>query len=188
MEVDPTMELTERTRSSRLVYDGKLLKVYYDTVELANGAPAWREVVRHPGAVVVVPVDGQGNVYLVRQYRYPYGKALLEVPAGKLEPGEPPLSAAKRELEEEVGARAGRWTGMGQLLPTPGFCDERQYVYLARGLELGQSHPDEDEFLEVVKLPLEQAVDMAGDGRLEDCKTVAAILRACRVLEREEDG
>ncbi len=188
MEVDPTMELTERTRSSRLVYDGKLLKVYYDTVELANGAPAWREVVRHPGAVVVVPVDGQGNVYLVRQYRYPYGKALLEVPAGKLEPGEPPLSAAKRELEEEVGARAGRWTGMGQLLPTPGFCDERQYVYLARGLELGQSHPDEDEFLEVVKLPLEQAVDMAVDGRLEDCKTVAAILRACRVLEREEDG
>ena len=182
------MELTEKTLSSRLVYDGGLLKVYRDTVELVNGATSWREVVRHPGAVVMVPVDGEGSVYLVRQYRYPYGKTVLEVPAGKLEYGEEPLPAARRELEEEIGARAGRWTPMGELLPTPGFCDELQHVYLARDLEFGASHPDEDEFLEVVRLPLKQAEEMAVDGRLEDAKTVAAVLRACRMLEREGNG
>ena len=90
------MELTEKTLSSKLVYDGGLLKVYYDTVELVNGATAWREVIRHPGAVVMVPVDEEGNVYLVRQYRYPYGKVVLEVPAGKLEVGEEPFPAAQR--------------------------------------------------------------------------------------------
>ena len=171
------MELDEKTLSSKLVYDGGLLKVYYDTVELANGATAWREVVRHPGAVGRVPVGAAG--------RYPYGKAVLEVPAGKLEYGEEPFPAAQRELEEEIGARAARWTPMGEMMPTPGFCDELQRVYLPRGLTLGANHPDEDEFLEIVKLPLAQARDMAVDGRLEDCKTVAAILRACCVMERE---
>ena len=182
------MELGEKTLSSKLVYDGGLLKVYYDTVELANGATAWREVVRHPGAVVMVPVDDAGNVYLVRQYRYPYARPLLEVPAGKLEYGEEPFPAAQRELEEEIGAHAARWTPMGEMLPTPGFCDERQHVYLARELTFGESHPDEDEFLEIVKLPLAQAREMAADGRLEDSKTVAAILRACCVMEGERDG
>lgn len=172
------MELFEKTRSSRLVYDGGLLKVYRDDVELVNGAAAWREVIRHPGAVVMVPVDGEGNVYLVRQFRYPYGKAILEVPAGKLEPGEEPFPAAKRELSEEIGAEAAEWTELGQFLPTPGFCDEVQHVYLARGLTFGATHPDEDEFLETVKLPLGEAVAMAVDGRLEDSKTVAALLRA----------
>ena len=182
------MELTEKTLSSKLVYNGGLLKVYYDTVELVDGSTSWREVVRHPGAVVMVPVDGQGNVYLVRQYRYPYGKVVLEVPAGKLEYGEEPFPAAQRELEEEIGARAGRWTPMGQMLPTPGFCDELQHVYLARDLDFGENHPDADEFLEVVKLPLQEAEEMAVDGRLEDSKTVAGILRACHILEREEHG
>ena len=113
------MELGEKTLSSKLVYDGGLLKVYYDTVELVNGSTSWREVVRHPGAVVMVPVDDDGNVYLVRQYRYPYGKTTLEVPAGKLEYGEEPLPAAQRELEEEIGAHARQWTSMGEMLPTP---------------------------------------------------------------------
>ena len=188
MEADPTMELTEKTLSSRLVYDGGLLKVYYDTVELVDGSTSWREVVRHPGAVVMVPVDGVGNVYLVRQYRYPYGRTTLEVPAGKLEYGEEPFPAAQRELEEEIGARAASWTPMGRMLPTPGFCDELQHVYLARELDFGANHPDADEFLEIVRLPLREAEEMAVDGRLEDSKTVAAILRACRVLEREEHG
>ena len=179
------MELTEKTLSSKLVYDGGLLKVYYDTVELVNGATACREIIRHPGAVVMVPVDEEGNVYLVRQYRYPYGKVVLEVPAGKLEVGEEPFPAAQRELEEEVGAKAEQWAFLGEMLPTPGFCDELQRVYLARGLSFGESHPDEDEFLEVVKLPLSQAVDMAVDGRLQDSKTVAAILRAKLWMERE---
>ena len=182
------MELGEKTLSSKLVYDGGLLKVYYDTVELVNGSTSRREVVRHPGAVVMVPVDDDGNVYLVRQYRYPYGKTTLEVPAGKLEYGEEPLPAAQRELEEEIGAHARQWTSMGEMLPTPGFCDELQHVYLARGLDFGKNHPDEDEFLEIVKLPLSEAEDMAVDGRLQDSKTVAALLRACRLMEREENG
>lgn len=172
------MELYEKTLSSRLVYDGGLLKVYRDDVELINGNTAWREVIRHPGAVVVVPIDDEGNIYLVRQFRYPYGKVVLEVPAGKLEFGEAHFPAARRELSEEIGAQAAEWVELGEMLPTPGFCDELQHVYLARGLTFGETHPDEDEFLELVTMPLEEAVAMAVDGRLEDSKTVAAILRA----------
>lgn len=179
------MELYEKTLTSRLVYDGGLLKVYRDDVELINGKTAWREIIRHPGAVVVVPVDGEGNTYLVRQFRYPYGKVVLEVPAGKLEFGEEHFPAAQRELSEEIGAEAEEWIEMGEMLPTPGFCDELQHVYLARGLTFGPVHPDEDEFLEVVKMPLEEAVAMAVDGRLEDSKTVAALLRAYLRLKGE---
>ena len=177
------MELKETTLTSKLVYDGGLLKVYYDTVELINGKTAWREIIRHPGAVVMVPMDDEGNIYLVRQYRYPYGKVVLEVPAGKLEYGEDHFEAAKRELEEEIGAQAREWIPMGEMLPTPGFCDELQHVYLARGLTFGANHPDEDEFLEIVKMPLTQAVEMAIDGTLEDSKTVASILRAAGRLK-----
>ena len=182
------MELKETRLTSELVYDGGLLKVYYDTVELPNGAESWREVIRHPGAVVMVPVDEEDNVYLVRQFRYPCGRVLPEVPAGKLEWGEEPFHAAQRELEEEIGAKAERWTPMGKMLPTPGFCDEVHHVYLARGLTFGESRPDEDEFLESMKLPMREAVAMAVDGRLEDSKTVAAILRAWHVMEGERNG
>ena len=178
------MELYEKTLTSNLVYDGGLLKVYRDTVELIDGREAWREVIRHPGAVVVVPIDDEGNIHLVRQYRYPYGKVMMEVPAGKLEYGEEPFSAAKRELSEEIGAEAERWTEIGEMLPTPGFCDELQHVYLAEGLTFGDIHPDEDEFLEPVAIPLEKAVEMAVDGRLEDSKTVASILRAYLLLRK----
>ncbi len=171
------MEFNEKTLSSELVYDGRLLKVSLDEVELINGKTSWREVIRHPGAVVIVPIDSQGNVHLVRQFRYPYGKAILEVPAGKLEKGEEPFSAAKRELSEELGADAEEWMELGTLLPTPGFCDELQHVYLARGLTFGTPHCDEDEFLENLAIPLEEAVAMATDGRLEDSKSVSALLR-----------
>ena len=178
------MELMEKTLTSKLVYDGGLLKVHYDTVELINGRTSWREVIRHPGAVVMVPIDDEDNIYLVRQYRYPYAKVLLEVPAGKLEYGEDHFEAAKRELSEEIGAKAREWISMGEMCPTPGFCDELQHVYLARGLTFGQMHPDEDEFLERVKMPLSEAVEMAIDGRLEDSKTVASILRAAGRLKK----
>lgn len=177
------MDLTERTLESKLVYDGGLLKVYRDTVGLSNGKTAWREIIRHPGAVIIVPVDDEGRVHLVRQYRYPYAREVLEVPAGKLEYGEEPFSAAKRELDEEIGARADRWTPLGEMLPTPGYSDELQHVYLAQGLTFGKSHPDEDEFLEPVAMPLEQAAAMAVDGRLQDGKTVAVILKAWMMLK-----
>ncbi len=177
------MDLTERTLESTLVYDGGLLKVYRDTVGLSNGKTAWREIIRHPGAVIIVPVDDEGRVHLVRQYRYPYAREVLEVPAGKLEYGEEPFSAARRELDEEIGARADRWTPLGEMLPTPGYSDELQHVYLAQGLTFGKSHPDEDEFLEPVTIPLEEAAAMAVDGRLQDGKTVAVILKAWMMLK-----
>ena len=179
------MKLFEKTLNSELVYNGGLLKVYRDDVELINGMTSWREIIRHPGAVVVVPIDKDGNIHLVRQFRYPYGKPVLEVPAGKLEYGEEPFPAAQRELSEEIGAEAAKWTPMGQMLPTPGFCDELQHVYLAEELTFGETHPDEDEFLEHVVMPFEEAVAMAVDGQLEDSKTVAAILRA--YLKRKKD-
>ena len=182
------MDLSEKTLTSRLVYDGGLLKVYYDTVELVNGRTSWREIIRHPGAVVMVPVDGEGNVYLERQFRYPYHRVVVEVPAGKLEWGEDPDDACKRELKEEIGAEAARWDRAGEMLPTPGYCDELQHVYLARGLSFGDTHPDEDEFLDVFRVPFEEALDMAADGRIQDCKTIAALYRAARFMGRERDG
>lgn len=182
------MELKEKRLTSKLVYNGGLLKVYYDTVELINGKTAWREVIRHPGAVVMVPVDHQGNVYLERQFRYPYNRVVVEVPAGKLEWGEQPDDAARRELKEEIGATAGRWTFLGEMLPTPGFCDELQRVYLAQDLTFGETHPDEDEFLDVFKVPLTEALDMAADGRIQDSKTVAALFRADRAMRGAQHG
>ena len=177
------MELNEKTLSSQLVYDGQLLKVYYDTVELVDGNTSWREVIRHPGAVVVVPIDSQGNVHMVRQFRYPYGRVLLEVPAGKLEPGEDPFSAAQRELSEEVGAQAAQWTPIGQMMPTPGFCDELQHVYLAQDLTFGEIHPDEDEFLEMARVPFEEMVHRIMSGEITDGKTIAAVLKAKLLLD-----
>ncbi len=182
------MDLSEKTLTSRLVYDGGLLKVYYDTVELVNGRTSWREIIRHPGAVVMVPVDGEGNVYLERQFRYPYHRVVVEVPAGKLEWGEDPNDASRRELKEEIGAEAARWDDLGEMLPTPGYSDELQHVYLARGLSFGDTHPDEDEFLDVFRVPFEEALDMAADGRIQDCKTIAALYRAARFMGRERDG
>ncbi len=182
------MELNEKTLTSRLVYDGGLLKVYYDTVKLINGRTSWREVIRHPGAVVMVPVDDEGNVYLERQFRYPYDRVIIEVPAGKLEWGEDPDDACRRELKEEIGAEAARWDRVGEMLPTPGYCDELQHVYLARGLTFGDRHLDEDEFLEIFKVPFDEALDMAADGRIQDCKTIAALYRAARLMRREQDG
>ncbi len=182
------MDLNEKTLTSKLVYDGGLLKVYYDTVELVNGKTSWREVIRHPGAVVMVPVDDEGNVYLERQFRYPYDRVIIEVPAGKLEWGEDPDDACRRELKEEIGAEASRWERAGEMLPTPGYCDELQHVYLARGLTFGDRHLDEDEFLDVFRVPFEEALDMAADGRIQDCKTIAALYRAERIMRREQDG
>ena len=182
------MELKEKQLESTRLYDGKIVKLYRDRVELPNGKEAFREVVRHPGGVIILPIDDEGNVWMVRQFRYPYDRAILEIPAGKLEYGEEPFSAARRELSEEIGAAAGRWTELGKLLPTPGFCDEVQHLYLARDLTFGETHPDEDEFLEQVKLPFAEACAMAVDGRLQDSKTVVALLRAHLRMEEERDG
>ena len=177
------MNLTEKKLESEQLYNGKIVKLFRDSVELPNGKTAFREVVRHPGGVIILPIDDARNVYMVRQFRYAYDRAILEIPAGKLEYGEEPLSAAQRELEEEIGAVAGQWTHLGDIWPTPGFCDEVQHLYLARELTFGETHPDEDEFLEQVRMPFGEAVAMAADGRLQDSKSVVALLRAHLLME-----
>ncbi len=182
------MELSEKTLASELIFDGRLLKVYRDEVGLADGGASVREFVHHPGGVAAVALDGEGCVYLERQFRYPYRKIVTEIPAGKLEPGENPFQAIRRELQEEIGAAAGRWDPLGYIMPSVGYTDEMLYLYLARDLTFGSTHFDADEFLEPFKLPFPQALAMALDGRINDAKTVCALLRADAKMREETDG
>lgn len=179
------MDLTEKTLSSEQIFDGRLLKVYRDQVELSDGGTSVREYVHHPGGAAVVALDGEGNVYLERQFRYPYHKVVTEIPAGKLEPGEDPFPAIQRELKEEIGAVAGKWDSLGFIMPSVGYTDEMLYLFLARELTFGQTHMDEDEFLEPFKLPFEEALALAAEGKLNDAKTLAALFRADRLLRAE---
>jgi len=182
------MELTEKTLNSEQIFDGRLLKVYRDQVELANGGTSIREFVHHPGGAAVVALDGEGNIYLERQFRYPYRKVVTEIPAGKLEPGEAPFDAIRRELSEEIGAVAGKWDALGCIMPSVGYTDEMLYLYLARELTFGDRHLDQGEFLEPIKLPFAEALAQAADGRLSDAKTVAALFRADKLIREEANG
>ena len=182
------MELMEKTLSSRRVFDGRLLKVYRDRVELTNGGTSIREFVHHPGGAAVVALDADGNIYLERQFRYPYHKVVLEIPAGKLEPGEDPDHAIQRELSEEIGATAGRWDPLGYIMPSVGYTDEMLYLYLARDLTFGARHLDQDEFLEPFKVPFAEALAQAADGRINDAKTLAALFRADKLMREETNG
>ena len=148
------MELTEKTLVSEKVFDGVLLKVYRDEVELSGGGTSVREFVHHPGGVAAVAIDNDGNVYLERQFRYPYRKVVTEIPAGKLEPDEDPFDAIRRELKEEIGATAGRWDPLGYMMPSVGYTDEMLYLYLARDLTFGDTHWDQDEFWSRSSCPL----------------------------------
>lgn len=178
--------LEERIDGREPIFRGKILNVQEWTVTLPNGKRAAREVALHNGASAVVPVDGQGNVYLVYQYRTPLERVMLEVPAGKLDgPGEDRLLAAKRELREETGFTARDWTHLVDLATTPGFCTEIISLYLARGLEKGDVAPDEDEFLDIARMPFEQAVNMALNGQITDAKTICALLLARERLGKE---
>ena len=177
------MKYQEKKLSGKMVYEGKILKVRVDEVSLVNGRTAVREVMMHPGGVAVVPLLTDGDVICVRQFRYPMGQVVLEVPAGKLDRGEGPLAGAKRELEEETGYTAKEYVYLGEFYPSPGFCDEVLHIYLATGLEKGQAHPDEDEFLDVEKISLEELAGMIGRNELPDGKTIAAVLKAKMYLE-----
>lgn len=170
------MELTEKTLTSREVYRGRILRVREDTVRLPNGKTAEREVAEHPGGVGILALDG-GDVLLVRQYRYAFSRVLTEIPAGKREPGEEPFVTAQRELREEIGATAGKWTELGALIASPGCYGEVLYLYMAQELTFGDTHPDEDEFLDVVRMPFDRAVELCMTGELTDAKTVAALLK-----------
>ena len=177
------MDLTEKTLSSREVYQGRILRVREDAVLLPNGDQGTREVVEHPGGVGILALDGD-DVLLVRQYRYVFSRVLTEIPAGKREPGEEPFVTAQRELREEIGAEAADWTDLGALIASPGCYGETLYLYLARGLTFGDTHPDEDEFLEPLRVPFDRAVSMCLSGELTDAKTVAALLKAKILLGR----
>lgn len=183
MGIEDNANIIETTVDTRRVFDGLILHIDHLTNRLPNGKLAAREVARHVGASAVVPVDAEGNVWLVRQFRAPIDRVLLEVPAGKLDcKGEDRLLAAKRELQEETGLTADSWTHLTDIVTTPGFSDELISLYLARDLSAGQSHPDEDEFLNVVKVPLPELVAMIARGEVPDAKTVCAVMLANRVI------
>ncbi len=173
--------LIEKKFSSENVFDGVLLHVYKDDIILPNGNKAVREYIKHQGAVCVVPVTDKMEVVAVRQYRYPIGRVTVEIPAGKLDKGEEPLEAAKRELGEETGVECADIKYIGALYPSVAYTDEIIHMYLAENLVYGQSHTDEDEFLNVVKIPLKDFVEMVMDGKVQDSKTMAAILKVGRM-------
>lgn len=177
------MELFEKKVRNINRYQGIVVNIRVEQVELPNGARTMREVVEHPGGAAIVPIDADGNVYCVRQYRYPFGKTLLEIPAGKLEPGEDPADCAVRELGEETGLIAGRMTPLGLLYTSPGFSDEVLYLYLAQELTQGQAHPDPNEFVNMEKHPIGELTDMISRGEIRDAKTQVGILKAKLILE-----
>ncbi len=175
--------LTEEKISSEDVYKGKILYIKKDEVRLPNGKTADRELIRHIGAVCVIPVTDDGKVILVRQFRYPMGETILEVPAGKLDsPDEDRLEAAKRELREETGFTADEWTDLGMYYPTPAYSDERITIYLARGLHKGEQSLDDDEFLNVRIRDLASLVTDVMSGEIKDGKTQTAVLKAAMLL------
>lgn len=178
------MDLIEHTLSEEYRFNGRLLRLRTDTVRLPDGKSAQREIVEHPGGVGIAALTDDGRILVVRQYRHAFHETVLEIPAGKLEKGEDPLLAAKRELAEETGAAAADWQYLGKLYPTPGYCEEVDYLYLATGLSFGAVSPDEDEFLEPDSLPLGEAVDAVMRGDIPDAKTQIALLMVQRRLEQ----
>lgn len=174
--------LIEKQLESEFVFNGKLLKVYNDTVSLPNGSTATREYIKHQGAVCVVPVTEDNEIVAVKQYRYPIKRVTIEIPAGKLDKGEIPLEAAKRELSEETGVESADIEYIGGLYPSVAYTDEIIHMYVAKNLKYGEAHTDDDEFLNVIRIPVSEFVDMIMDGKIEDSKTQAAILKVARKL------
>jgi len=169
-------DLTEHFVAGALVYDGGLLKVRRDEVRLPDGSLGVREYIRHPGAVAIVPLFDDGSVLLERQFRYPHRRVFIEVPAGKLEAGEPPLDTAKRELAEETGYVASDWTRLGVIHTAIAYTDEAIHLYRARKLTRTERKLDQGEFLECLTVPFAEALRMIRDGEITDAKSVAALL------------
>jgi ADP-ribose pyrophosphatase len=173
--------LRERKIDGETVFEGRIVRLEVDRVRLPDGGESRREVVRHPGAVLLVPITSEGRVILVRQHRYPTGEVLLEVPAGTLERGENPVDCAHRELDEETGHRAGELVVLGEFFSAPGFCDELLRCYVARDLRPGDGLTgDSDENLEIVELSAEETLAAIDSGDIRDCKTIATLLLAHR--------
>lgn len=177
-------DLEEKRVSGEEVYCGSFLRFHRDVVRLPDGTQAVREYIQHPGAVAIVAIDAEDRVLLERQHRYPLRRNFIEIPAGKLEPGEARLDTAKRELLEETGHAAIEWTRLGLIHNAIGYSDESIELWLATGLEKHAAKLDEGEFLEVFTLPFAEALAMAVDGRITDAKTIAGLFWASRRLVR----
>lgn len=175
-------KLTEEKVSGEEIFKGRVVHLFRDTVRLPNGKLTTREVMRHPGAVAVVPITDEGEVLMVRQYRYPFETVLLEVPAGKLDPGEDCETCARRELSEETGADAEELIPIGEYYPSVAILDENIRLYIARGLTCRQAHTDEDEFLQLERIPLKTLVAQVLSGEIKDGKTQVAILKTWLLL------
>ena len=172
------MKLTETTLSSRQIYKGRVVHLFEDIVKLENGKQSFREVVKHPGGVCVLAITDDNKVVMVRQFRYAQKATLLEIPAGKLEPDEDPKLCGIRELEEETGYKADSFEFFGKVVPTPAYVGEVIHIYIARGLKKAVQNLDDNEFLEVLEIPFEEAVRMALDGEIPDAKTQVALFKA----------
>ena len=181
----PIEALEEKSISSTPIFDGKVLHVRLDEITLPNGVSATREYCHHNGAVCVLPLTDEGEVICVRQYRYPFHEDLLEIPAGKLDsPEEDPNDAVRRELREETGAVAKKIVYLGKYYPSPAILDECIYMYLATGLEFGETEFDDDEFIESVRVPLSKLVELTLEGKIRDGKTQICALRAQMMIDK----
>jgi ADP-ribose diphosphatase len=178
-------DLSEHRLSTKLVYDGRLLRVRSDTVRLPDGSAAEREWIEHPGAVAVIAVTDAGELVMERQFRYALGRDMFEIPAGKIDPGEDPLETGRRELQEETGYTAAEWTHVATIHLAIGYSNERIEIYLAKGLEHSQAKLDDEEFLEVFTLPLATALAWVREGKITDSKTVSCLLWAEKILGGE---
>lgn len=180
------MDFFEKQVETKTVYEGMIVNIRRDTAVLRNGSRVPREVVEHPGGVGIVPVTKDNKILMVRQYRYPMEEELLEIPAGKLEYGEDPLECAIRELSEETGCTAGRMIDLGAIYPSPGFCRETLFMYLALDLQFGEAHLDEDELLSVEKVDIDALMDDVMENRMPDAKTIIGVMKAKIYLERNK--
>ena len=177
------MRFSEKTLSSKTVYDGKIFEVCTQKVLLDDNSTAVRDVVIHHGGAGVLATDSDKRVFLVRQYRKGAECEMLEIPAGKLEKDEDPKACAVRELREEIGAEADSIEFLGSFFPTPAYCSEKIHIYFAAGLHLKEQHLDKGEFLEIVKVPFKDAVNMVMSGEITDAKTIIALLKANEMLK-----
>ena len=175
-------KLKETQKSSEKIFSGKLIDLYFDHVELPNGKSSTREWINHPGAVCIIPILPDGNLCLIRQYRYGPRDEFIEIPAGKLDTGEDPLVCANRELQEETGYIAGKLTFLTNIYPAIGFSNEKMWMYLAEDLQLSNQSLDQDEFLELLPLSLEEAIDLINQGKITDVKTIIGVLWLDRFL------
>ncbi len=171
------MEFTEKTINSQLVFEGRVVKLYKDKIELPTGRESFREVVKHSGGVVILAIKDD-KILLVKQFRYPIKEIMFELPAGKLEAGEDPFEAAKRELEEETGYCADKWTDLGYVYTSPGYSNEKLYLYKAENLKFTHCHPDEGEIIQAFEYTYNDVLKMIDNGQIKDAKTLCALLRA----------